>query len=164
MDGVEYVVAYASKNYDPAEKICNSFDRECLAVMLATTHFKQYLFGNSFTLVTDHKPLRSIMTTQKLTGKLARWCLMVQEQDFTVLHRAGMEVSNADCLSKHPLRATHGAPISDWSRGDYNEALASYLAMMVSEAASPLLTPLRGRSGEIRRCCIFSKRTSMVED
>ena len=110
---VEYLVAYASRSCNPSEQNYSSFDGECLAVVWATTHFRQYLFGNSFTLVTDHEPLRWILTTQKLTGKLARWSLLLQEHDFTVVHRAGTENANADFFSRHPLLATHGAPILD---------------------------------------------------
>ena len=50
-----------------------------------------------------------------------------------------METSNDDYLGKHSLRAAHGAPILDWSRGDYNEAPTSSFAMLTSEVASPLV-------------------------
>ena len=73
-------------------------------------HFKQYLFGNLFHLVTDHEPLKWIMTTEKLTGKLARWSLLLQEYDFTVEHRKGIDKTNADCLSRYPLSCGADAP------------------------------------------------------
>ena len=74
---VEYLMAYASWSCNLAEQNYSSFDVRCLAVVRATTHFQQYLFSNSFTLVTDHKPLRWILTTHKLIGKLARWSLLL---------------------------------------------------------------------------------------
>lgn len=74
---VEYPVAYASRSCNPAEQNYDSFDCECLVVVQATTHFRQYLFSNPFTLVTDHEPVRWILTTQKLTWKLARWSLLL---------------------------------------------------------------------------------------
>ena len=76
----------------------------------ATTHIRQYLFGNSSTLVTDHEPLRLIPTTRKMTGKPARWSLFLQKYDFTVVHRAGTKSANADCLSGHSYLATHVRP------------------------------------------------------
>jgi hypothetical protein len=39
--------------------------------------------------VTDHQPLKWLMELDKLTGKLARWALMLMEYDFKVVHRAG---------------------------------------------------------------------------
>ena len=57
-DGVEHPVCYASRSYNQAEHNYSSFERECLAVVWATSHFRLYLFGNSFHLVTDHEPLK----------------------------------------------------------------------------------------------------------
>ena len=56
MEKVEYPMVYASWSCNTSEPNYNSFD--CLAVVRATTHFHEYMFGNSFTLVTDHEPLR----------------------------------------------------------------------------------------------------------
>ena len=100
--GVGHPVCFASWSCNAAEQNYSSFEGECLAVVWATSHFRSYLFGNSFTLVTDHEPLKWIMTTTKLTGKLARWSLLLQEYDFTVEHRAGGDNTNADCLSRYP--------------------------------------------------------------
>lgn len=46
------------------------------------------------------------MTSEKLTGKLARWALILQEYDFSIEHRAGTMHTNADMLSKSPLPTT----------------------------------------------------------
>ena len=95
----------------------------------ATSHFRPYLFGNSFTLVTNDEPLKWIMTTQKWTGTMARWSLLIQEYDFVVAHRTGEENTNANCLSHNPLPfSTH--LLLDWSKGEVM-APSTYLAMMV---------------------------------
>ena len=72
------------------------------------------------------------LTTQKLTGKLARWSLLLQEYDFTVEHRAGTDNTNADCLSRYPLPSDADAPIMDWTKGEIMVP-ATYLAFMVGE-------------------------------
>ena len=112
-EGVEHPICYASKSCNVAKQNYSSFDGECLAVVWATGHFRAYLFGNSFALVTDHEPLKWIMTTQKLTGKLALWSLLLQEYDFKVEHRAGATNTNADCLSRYPLPSDADAPLLD---------------------------------------------------
>ena len=129
-NGEDFPIAYASRSCNLAEQNYSSFDGECLAVVWANTHFKQYLFGTSFTLVTDHEPLRWILTTPKLTGKLTRWSFLLQEYDFVVVHRAGTENSNADCLSRHPLPPNGDPPILDWDRGDINLSPATHLAFV----------------------------------
>ena len=101
----------------------------------ATNHFRAYLFGNYFTLITDHEPLRWLMTTQKLTGKMARWSLLLQEYDFTVQHRAGVDNTNADCLSRFPLVSDQNALVLDWSRGE----IPPCQAMVALEGEAPSL-------------------------
>ena len=65
-EGVEHPICYASRSCNPAEQNYSSFDGECLAVVWATNQFRAYLFGNSFTLITDHEPLRWLMTTVRI--------------------------------------------------------------------------------------------------
>jgi hypothetical protein len=43
------------------------------------------------------------MTNDKLTGKLARWALILQEYEFKVIHRLGITHQNADTMSRRPL-------------------------------------------------------------
>ena len=69
------------------------------------------------------------MTTTKLTGKLARWSLLLQEYDFTVEHRKGVDNTNADCLSRYPLPSDADAPSMDWSKGEIMP-VATFLAFM----------------------------------
>jgi hypothetical protein len=54
------------------------------------------MYGNGFLLVTDHQLLKWLMELDKLTGKLARWALMLMEYDFKVVHRAGLVNMDAD--------------------------------------------------------------------
>ena len=112
-EGVEHPICYASRSCNPAEHNYNSFDGECLAVVWATNMFRPYPFGNSFTLVTNHEPLKQTMTTHKLTSKLARWSLVLQEYDLTAIHKPSIENANADCLSLYPRTSTNNAPALD---------------------------------------------------
>jgi hypothetical protein len=51
-EGKEFVVPYASCLNNAAESRYNLYEGECLATMWAIAHFKCYLFGTQFTLVT----------------------------------------------------------------------------------------------------------------
>ena len=53
-DDKEYVIAYASRSNNDAVAKYSSYGGECLAVVWAVAHFRPYLYGQSFTLVTDH--------------------------------------------------------------------------------------------------------------
>jgi len=43
------------------------------------------------------------MTNDKLTSKLARWALILQEYEFKVIHRPGITHQNADTMLRRPL-------------------------------------------------------------
>ena len=50
-------LAFFSKKLQPAETRYSAFSRELLAMYLATKHFRYFLEGRSFHILTDHKPL-----------------------------------------------------------------------------------------------------------
>lgn len=114
-EGRERVIAYASKSNTPAEAKYSSYKGELLAVVWACKHWRRYLIGQHFTIVTDHQPLNWLMHSNELTGQYARWALSLQEFDFTVVHRPGSENPNADAFSRAPDSAvTHPAePIAE---------------------------------------------------
>jgi hypothetical protein len=76
-EGKEFVVAYANHSNNATESRYNSYEGECLVAVWVITHFRYYLFGTQFTLVTDHQPLKWLMEFDKLTGKPARWVLIL---------------------------------------------------------------------------------------
>jgi hypothetical protein len=101
-EGKEFVVAYASYLNNAAESHFSSYKGECLATVWAIARFRCYLFGTQFTLVTDHQPFKWLMESDKLTGKLARWALILQKYDFQVVHRLGVANLDADGLRQNP--------------------------------------------------------------
>jgi hypothetical protein len=74
-----------------------------LFVIWVAIHFRPYLYNTKFTLYTDHQPINWLMTNDKLTRKLARWALILQEYEFKVIHRLGITHQNADTMSRRPF-------------------------------------------------------------
>ena len=102
-DGNEYMVACASRSTNKHEANYSSYKGECLAAVWACKLFQRYLLGPDFTLVTDHQPLKWLMTTDNLEGTHARWACVLQDFSFTIVHRAGDKHQNADALSRYPI-------------------------------------------------------------
>ncbi|CAI7837290.1 unnamed protein product, partial [Closterium sp. NIES-53] len=105
LDGEERVVAYASRSCSPAEAKYSSYHGEGLAAVWAVKHFRVYLQGREFTLITDHQPLQWLMTHQGPTGRNAHWAVTLQEYDFKIRHRPGKTLQHVDGLSRNPPAA-----------------------------------------------------------
>ena len=124
--GDEYVVAFASRSNNSAERNYSSYEGECLAAVWAVVHFRPYLYGREFKLVTDHQPLKWLMTNQKLTGKHARWALILSEYQMEIQHRAGLCHSNADGLSRNPVSSTIDRTGARQDGGDDGEVIPKW--------------------------------------
>ena len=97
--GKERVVSYASRTLTAREQNYTAMEKEALAVVFATKHFRVYLLGNQFQLVTDNSALKWLHSVEA-KGRLARWVMDLQEYNFTIKHRAGSANQNADALSR----------------------------------------------------------------
>ena len=87
----EYVVAYASRTLSPAERNYGITELECLAVIWGVKYFRQYLYGTSFTIITDHSALKWLLNSSTESGnrRLERWKITLSEYEFTVQYRKG---------------------------------------------------------------------------
>ena len=99
-EGREQVISYASRSLSPAEKNYSVTEKECLAVVWAVSHYRQYLHGAPFNLYTDHVALKSLFSHKLPQNRLARWILTLQEYSFTTIHKAGKVHRNADSISR----------------------------------------------------------------
>ena len=71
-----------------------------LAVVFGCTKFHNYLFGQQFNVISDHKPLQAIHLKRLSTAppRLRRMLLRLQQYDLTIGYSPGMQV--ADALSR----------------------------------------------------------------
>ena len=65
LGGILEAVAYASRVLNSAEQNYSQIQRETLAIVFGVTKFRQYLLGRHFKLLTDHKPLITLLGEHK---------------------------------------------------------------------------------------------------
>ena len=96
------VIAYSSKALSKAERNYCVSRQELLAIVYHVLHWRCYLWGNHFTVRTDHASLRYLISFKDATGQLARWIDALSEYDFEIQARPGRRNGNADSLSRIP--------------------------------------------------------------
>ena len=99
----EAVVAYASRQLSGSERNYSTIQKECLAIVWALQYFHHYLFGRTFVIVTDHRPLKWLQTMKPKSAQMERWMCDLQAYSFEVKHRSGKCNGNADFLSRCPI-------------------------------------------------------------
>ena len=107
-DGTERPVAYASRTLTSAEQNYAQLEKEALSLIFGIKKFHQYLFGRSFQLITDHKPLTTILGPKNgipplAAARLQRWALMLASYQYEIKFRPTTSHMNADCLSRLPV-------------------------------------------------------------
>ena len=98
---IKHPVAFASRKLLPRESHYSTIEKECLAIVWAIQKFQNFLYGNAFTLETDHQPLEYLGKSQYQNGRLMRWALTLQQYRFTIRAIKGSDNIGADFLSRH---------------------------------------------------------------
>ena len=103
-DGRERPIAYASRTLTSAEKNYSQLEKEALGVVFGVQKFHNYLYGREFIIESDHLPLSFIFSGQKAisstaSSRIIRWTLTLSAYNFTICHKPGRSLGNADALS-----------------------------------------------------------------
>ena len=99
----EVVIAYASHRFSRTDSRRGPTERECMAVLWGVGHYRQFLAGRRFNLITDCSALTWLFHSRNLSPKLNRWALRLAEYDIVLRWRAGTENLMPDALSRLPL-------------------------------------------------------------
>ena len=84
----------------------NYNELELLGVVWSVEHFKFYLYGKPFTVITDHRALLSIMrenrSNKSYNSRLTRWVDRLPPFDFSIDHLPGTKMGLVDYISRDP--------------------------------------------------------------
>ncbi|UYV72016.1 K02A2.6-like, partial [Cordylochernes scorpioides] len=110
IEGQEKPIMFASRTLSGAERNYSQIEREALAIIYGVTKFHQFIYGRQFSLITDHKPLVSILGPRAgiptlSTSRLQRWGLTLAAYTYEIKLRRTQDHGNADLLSRLPVES-----------------------------------------------------------
>ena len=118
IDGHWHPISYFSKVLKPAETRYSTFDRELLAVYLSIKHFRYFVEGRTFHVLTDHKPLVYALHTRpsKHSPQQARHLDFIAQFTSDLRHIKGTANTPADALSRIEANAlsSNTLPVIDF--------------------------------------------------
>ena len=98
--GIEQPIAFASRTLSCSEVNYSQMEKKALAIIFGVCKFHQYLYGKPFVLVTDHKPLTTLLGPKTSVPTLAasrmqRWALVLSTYSYTIEYRPTAQHTNA---------------------------------------------------------------------
>ena len=104
----------------PIERRYNQTEREASGIIYGVEHFHWYLYGASFRLITDHKPLETIYGNprSKTSALIERWVVRLQQYEFKVIYKPGT-TNLADYLSRRPIK--------QYNKNNFAEAYVNFI-------------------------------------
>ncbi len=153
-DGQVRVIAYASRGLSSSESKYPAHKLEFLALKWAVTEkFHDFLYGSTFTVVTDSNPLTYVLSTAKLDAAGYRWLAALSTYDFKLQYRCGKQNVDADGLSRRPHSEL---PENDTSHDEQNRIL-TFAERLTAEAGEQEIT------SEVVRAICDSRLTQWCE-
>jgi transposase InsO family protein len=100
VDGKRRYLDFASRSLSKSERNYSATKLELLGIVFALKSFRQLLFGQKFTLFTDHRALVYLFSSKTPNPMFHNWLETLLEFDFLVVHRPGVQNILPDHLSR----------------------------------------------------------------
>jgi len=98
--GKNLPIAFASRTLNKTEVNYNTTDKELTSIVWGIKTYIPYLFGQNFNLIIDHRALVWLFIITDPRSRLTRWRLKLEEYQYTIHFKPGMNNTNADALSR----------------------------------------------------------------
>ena len=94
-DGKQQAICFSSKAFSKSQTNYSATKRELFSIVTFTRHFKHYLIGRNFKIVTDHRALQWLHNFKDPDGLTAPWREKFAAFDYEMQHRSSKSISNA---------------------------------------------------------------------
>ena len=99
-------IAFFSKPFTPKLLRASTYVRELFAITTAVKKWRQYLLGQRFTILTDHRSLKELLTQVIQTPEQHLYLARLMGFDYQIKYRSGANNQAADALSRLPEQTT----------------------------------------------------------
>ena len=100
------LLSCASRYLSDYETRYSTNELELLAIVWAVEHFRNYVYGLKFEVISDHKALETALKSnhgnKTYSSRLTRWIDRLLPFDMEIIHQPGRTMGLADYLSRHP--------------------------------------------------------------
>ncbi|KAG9453452.1 hypothetical protein H6P81_006356 [Aristolochia fimbriata] len=104
--GKERLLYYLSRTMVGAELNYSPIEKTCLALIFAIQKLRHYLLAHSTNLISQADPLKFIMSRPMLSGRLAKWALLLSEFEINFIPQKAIKGQGlANFLADHPIPA-----------------------------------------------------------
>ena len=93
-------LAFFSKPFTPKLLRASTYVRELFAITTTVKKWRQYLLGRHFTIITDHRSLKELLTQVIQTPKQHKYLATLMGYDYSIQYRASIHNQAADALSR----------------------------------------------------------------
>ena len=93
-------IGFMARALSVSERNYSTTKRELLAIVFALKKFHKFLWGNPFTLYTDHKALTYLFTQKYANTMMMNWMDTLLDYNFKVVHLKGIDNVLPDHLSR----------------------------------------------------------------
>jgi transposase InsO family protein len=99
-ESVVHYISFMARSLKKHERNYPAYKKELLGIVYALKKFHYYLWGRSFTLLTDHRPLTYIQHQSDLPATIANWTETILSHHFECIYRPGLLNIIPDALSR----------------------------------------------------------------
>lgn len=96
------LVAFLSKVLTPRHQALSTYEKELLAIVMATQKWHYYLQGSHFIIRTDHQSLKFLLEQRLSTMLQQKWLAKLMGFNYEICYKKGQENVVADALSRIP--------------------------------------------------------------
>ncbi|XP_017416451.2 uncharacterized protein LOC108327238 [Vigna angularis] len=100
----EHAIYYLSKKFTDCEQRYSSLERTCCALAWAAHRLRQYMLSHSTWLISKMDPIKYIFEKPALTGRIARWQMLLSKYDIVYVTQKSVKGSAlAEYMAHQPL-------------------------------------------------------------